>query len=377
MNDRRQPFPCYNRRANIMRRITTLIIFVAILACVLGLTHAVMYETVVHAFSIVSRSRLDLLRIVFGALAASFIVVSILSNKYDSIVTRFIYRASSVWLGFAMWLLLFSVLYWITDGIFSGWFVLTATLAMGIYGLIHADNIQITRYMIALPALPAAWRGKTAALVSDMHLGQVNGAAFAKKVSDQIESLRPDIIFVDGDLFDGVKVDVDAVVSPLSRLRAPHGIYFVTGNHEEFGANDHFIAAVRKIGIRVLDNEKVELDGLQIIGVDDHDSNIPGSFGRILSEMGIDRSRPSILVKHQPSLLAAAEEAGISLQVSGHTHRAQMWPLSYITRAIYKGYDYGLKRLGAMQVCTSSGAGTWGPPLRVGTRAEVVVLTFL
>ena len=94
-----------------------------------------------------------------------------------------------------------------------------------------------------------------------------------------------------------------------------------------------------------------------------------------LSRLAIDPRKPSILLKHEPRDLDVAEAAGISLQISGHTHKAQMWPLVYVAQRSYKGFAYGLKRLGRMQVYTSSGVGSWGPPMRVGTDGEIVVIT--
>ena len=209
-----------------------------------------------------------------------------------------------------------------------------------------------------------------------MHLGAIYGADFSSEVTDAVNALHPDIVWIGGDLYDGVKVDDDAIIAPLAGLKAPLGIYFVTGNHEEFGDSGPFITAIKKIGIRVLNNESVGINGLQLVGVDDRDSTDQVKFAAILSGLNIDKSRPSILLKHQPSQLDMAEKAGISLQISGHTHRAQIWPFSLITHWIFHGYDYGLNEWGTMKVLSSSGAGTWGPPMRVGTDAEIVVITF-
>jgi predicted MPP superfamily phosphohydrolase len=151
----------------------------------------------------------------------------------------------------------------------------------------------------------------------------------------------------------------------------------VTGNHEEFGAEEAFLRAVRAANIRTLIDEKIEIDGLQIIGVDYHNCAKREDFRAVLTHLAIDHSRPSLLLKHEPKDVQVAADAGISLQLSGHTHRGQMWPLGYIADVIYKGYAYGLKRAGATQVYTSSGVGTWGPPLRVGTDSEIVRITFL
>jgi predicted MPP superfamily phosphohydrolase len=115
---------------------------------------------------------------------------------------------------------------------------------------------------------------------------------------------------------------------------------------------------------------------LQIIGVDYRDTRREEPFRSILKKIGIDRQKPSILLKHAPLHLQAARDHGITLQLSGHTHQGQVFLFRFITSRVYQGYDYGLKRFGDLLVYTSSGAGTWGPPMRVDTKPEIVVLRF-
>jgi len=170
---------------------------------------------------------------------------------------------------------------------------------------------------------------------------------------------------------------LDKTIEPFSKVSAPYGTYFITGNHEEFSDNAPYLRAVRRVGIHVLNNEKVDLDGLQIIGVDYRDSRREEQFRTILQRMGIDPHKPSILLKHAPLNLRVAREQGISLQLSGHTHQGQVFLFRFITSRVYQGYDYGLKWFGDLLVYTSSGAGTWGPPMRIDTKPEIVVITFI
>jgi predicted MPP superfamily phosphohydrolase len=212
--------------------------------------------------------------------------------------------------------------------------------------------------------------------VSDTHLGQVRNHGFAREIAAMVQRLRPDFVFIGGDLYDGEAVDVDKVIEPLSRISVPLGTYFITGNHEEFYDNTIYLQAIRRAGMRVLDNEKVELDGVQIIGVDYRDAKREGDLKKILEKMNIDPKKPSILLKHVPTHLHVAEEQGISLQLSGHTHQGQVFLFRLITSRVYQGYDYGLKRFGDLQIYTSSGAGTWGPPMRLDTTPEIVIIEF-
>jgi hypothetical protein len=130
------------------------------------------------------------------------------------------------------------------------------------------------------------------------------------------------------------------------------------------------------VGIQVLNNAMISIDGLQLVGVHDSEAGDAAELRSILSGARIDRRRPSILLAHRPVNLAIAEDEGISLQLSGHTHRGQIWPWNLLVSRIYGRFGYGLAQLGKMQVYTSSGIGTWGPPLRLGTQSEIVLIRF-
>ena len=213
--------------------------------------------------------------------------------------------------------------------------------------------------------------------MSDTHLGPVRNNGFAQHIATMIQNLGPDIVFVGGDLFDGQPVDLDRIIEPFSRIFAPYGIYFITGNHEEFSDSTPYLQAVRRAGMRVLNDEIVEINGLQIIGVDYRDTRREERLKEILQKIKINRHKPSILLKHSPLNLQVAKDQGISLQLSGHTHHGQIFLLRFITSQVYHGYDYGLKWFGDLLVYTSSGAGTWGPPIRVDTKPEIVFITFI
>jgi predicted MPP superfamily phosphohydrolase len=188
---------------------------------------------------------------------------------------------------------------------------------------------------------------------------------------------KPHAIFIAGDLYDGTAIDAARAAEPLSQLTAvPHGVYFVAGNHEQFRDDTKYLNAVSAAGVRVLNNEKVEIDGLQIAGVPYRHAWQPKVFASVLNALRPDHNRASILLTHAPDHPEIAEAAGFSLQLSGHTHLGQFFPWSWIARRIYRQFVYGLSRIGKMQVFTSSGAGTWGPPLRLGSNPEIVVLQF-
>ena len=249
---------------------------------------------------------------------------------------------------------------------------------ISVYGIFHAKNISVVEIQVPMRHLPLKWKNRKAIWISDLHLGQIHSASFTRKIVKKINTLSYDIIFIGGDLYDGTSApDIHELIAPLKELSAPQGIYFITGNHEEFGDSGKFISAVKSIGIEILQDRMINVDGLQLIGVDYLTASNRDQFKKILSGLPIDTNKFSILLKHEPKDLDVALDAGISLQISGHTHRAQLWPLGYLANFIYKGFAYGLKTLGDMQIYTSSGVGTWGPPMRVGTNSEIVVFDFI
>jgi hypothetical protein len=197
-----------------------------------------------------------------------------------------------------------------------------------------------------------------------------------RRIVKKVSGLQPDIVFVTGDLYDGTRVDATSLSTPWKGFRTPLGTYFVTGNHEEFSDPSKFLEAVSASGMSVLNNEKVIVDGLQLVGVHHHDSTNAEHFRSILEGLAIDLEEPSILLSHAPHALAVPEAAGISLQLSGHTHGGQIFPFTWFTRRIFGEFTYGLKRFGRMMVYTTTGAGTWGPPMRVGTNPEIVLFEF-
>ena len=245
----------------------------------------------------------------------------------------------------------------------------------GLYGVLNASCTRITRATVRLANLPEAWRGRTAALISDLHLGHVRNGSFLRRLVAKILREEPDAVFIAGDMYDGTAIDAGRAAEPLSELTAPQGVYFVAGNHEQFGDDSKYLRAISAAGVRVLSSEKVEVDGLQILGVPFR-SAAGGRLASALDSMGLDRERASILLVHAPDHPEIAEAAGVSLQLSGHTHLGQFVPWSWMARRVYRQFVYGLSRIGKMQVFTSSGVGTWGPPLRLGSNPEIVMLQF-
>ena len=370
-----------------MRVQKGLIGLIVILQAVLFLTHFLVYETWTFSPAGSDLPGTLWIKLVLGLLSVSFVAASLLAFRYTDAAVRAFYRIAAVWLGFLTFLFLAAVFSWISFGVarLAGlevsfhrmveWLFGAAVLA-GLYGVFNASWTRITRTTVRLANLPPAWRGRRAALISDLHLGHVRNGSFLRRMVAKILKEEPDAIFIAGDLYDGTAIDVRRAAEPLSELVAPHGVYFVAGNHEQFGDDSKYLHAIAAAGVRVLINEKVEVDGLQIVGVPYRNAVHGGHFTSVLQGMRLDRNRASILLTHAPDHPEIAEAAGVSLQLSGHTHLGQFIPWSWMARRIYRQFVYGLSRIGKMQVFTSSGAGTWGPPLRLGSNPEIVVLQF-
>jgi len=366
------------------RRILLVVSFVQ---GIIFLGHAFVYATWRAFLPASSHRAISPLGAVFAVLSVTFVTASLLAWRSSHEVVRLYYTGSAVWLGFlnffflaacgcwpALVLVRLTGLNWSRPAI--GILFFAAGSLAGVYGLFNASLTRVRRITVQLGKLPASWRGRVVALVTDMHLGHVRGVGFSRRIMAMVTDLAPDVVLIGGDMFDGTAANLSALAQPWSQLAAPWGTYFVGGNHEEFAGLQKCLEAVRSAGIRVLDNEKIELDGLQLVGAHYRESSDPQQLRAILRRADLDRARASVLLAHAPNQLTVAEEAAISLQLSGHTHGGQFFPFTRIVSRIYGRFVYGLNRLETMQVYTSYGAGTWGPPMRVGTSPEIVLIEF-
>ena len=250
-----------------------LIIFIAIFQSFLWLIHFFLYET--WTFSPVGNDASGALwmKVVVGFLSVSFIGASLLAYRYNNAPLRLFYRAAAVWAGMLTFLVVAAACSWIIFGVarvagvgvnFHGIVELLFGVALvaGLYGVFNASWTRVTRTTVTLANLPAAWRGRRAVLISDLHLGHVRNGNFLRRMVAKILKEKPDVIFIPGDLYDGAAIDAGRAAEPLNRLVAPQGVYFVAGNHEQFGDDSKYLSAVSAAGVRVLTNEKVEVDGL-------------------------------------------------------------------------------------------------------------------
>ncbi|MBT2402355.1 MULTISPECIES: metallophosphoesterase [unclassified Streptomyces] len=246
------------------------------------------------------------------------------------------------------------------------------TVGYGTYGVLRGPSVK--RVTVPLAKLPRAAHGFRIAVVSDIHLGPVLGRAHTQRIVDTVNRTQPDLIAIVGDLVDGNVHDLGPAAEPLRGLRAAHGSYFVTGNHEYFSGAQQWIDHVRELGLTPLENARRELPLFDLAGVNDIQGETEGHGPDFQAALGDrNRSRAAVLLAHQPVVIHDAVRHGVGLQLSGHTHGGQLWPGNYLAE-LANPTVAGLERYGDTQLYVSRGAGAWGPPVRVGAPSDITVV---
>jgi predicted MPP superfamily phosphohydrolase len=394
--------------------MVTIIKFIGFIAVFLLLVfgaHYLLYTSTVRLMTISDPGIRKIFLWIIVCLAVSFFPSVLLLHLHVNIFTRTLYIISCVWLGLFVYLLmaigLIWVIFWMTKAfgtlpnmrIVSIVFFLLV-MAFAIHGFWRAFSPVVKSVSVRIDGLPEHWRNHTIVQLSDLHLGAINGIGFIKRITKKVDRIKPDLVLITGDLFDGMGGDLRSFIEPLNGLKASKGVFFVTGNHEGYLGLDKALSIISKTHIEVLDDKIAELDGLQIIGISFPEHHRDNRARWLLKESGTyDAGKPSILLYHTPTnideynadrgnqqartywfpdtSMRLAKEMGIDLQLSGHTHKGQFFPFGLLTHAVYKGYDYGLHRDGRFQIYISSGVGTWGPPMRSGCQSEIVKIMLL
>ncbi len=313
-------------------------------------------------------------------------MVMIMRGNYTSGISHIISNTSNIMLGIMMFLVCYMLLVDLIHLVAKfqpltfGAIVLTLTLATTAYSLYNARNTQVIHQDIDIPNMEKPMR---IAQLSDIHLGHYWGKRTLNRIVNQVVAENVDAVVITGDMFDGrVRINQD-VLSPFQKITVP--IYFVEGNHDGYSGVSDIKRLLSANGIQVLSNQKVEINGLQIVGLDylmpDKES-IDGFHGSLsdvtmqseLPTLNIDKNRPSILLHHNPVGVNYAAENGINLYLAGHTHAGQLFPATLFAAAMFE-YNKGLYQYNDhTQVYVSQGSGTFGPPMRLGTESEITIL---
>ena len=261
--------------------------------------------------------------------------------------------------------------------------VAAGAASVGLVGVGAATALgppDLLQLPVRLRRLDPAFRGFRIAVVSDIHLGPLAGRAHTERIVETINEAAPDLVAIVGDLVDATVEELGAAAEPLRDLASPEGTFFVTGNHEYFVEDtSSWLAELERLGVHPLRNENTAIRrggaAFDLVGVNDiagEQRGDPPDFGRALT--GIDASRPTILLAHQPVQVSEAAARGVDLQLSGHTHGGQMWPFHYIVRLAQPSLA-GLSTVNDTQLYVTRGAGFWGPPVRIGAQPDVTVLS--
>jgi len=243
------------------------------------------------------------------------------------------------------------------------------------FGFFSARNVKITKIDIPLEKLSPKHNSLNIVQISDVHLGTIIHKERLIEIVEKANALNPDLVLITGDLVDENVDKLEDMVEPLSKIKSRLEVYAVTGNHEFYAGVDKVVRFMEQAGVSVLRNRYVTIDSmLNLVGLDymTEEQQLGRKNPPLETIMtGMDKSFPTILMYHTPIRLKKAEVAGIDLQLSGHTHKGQLFPFNLITKLVYT-VDSGYARIGKMQIYVSNGVGTWGPPLRVGAPPEIV-----
>jgi predicted MPP superfamily phosphohydrolase len=327
-----------------------------------------------------------------GLGALSIVAGPIASRRLERRPARWLHWLSGLWMG-SMFLLLVALA--LLD--LGGWMLGTAAhaaqvgldllpgararaasalwLAGGaaLIGLLQVmRGPRLARVELVLPRWPAALDGYRIVQLSDLHFGPILDRRFARELALRVNALDADLCAITGDLVDGPVARVGDEVAPLAALRARDGVFYTVGNHDRYSGAADWTRFVERLGWTALRNRSRELGRpgarFALAGVDDDATDLDGALASVSPEL------PVVLLAHDPRAFGAAARAGVDLQLSGHTHAGQIWPFALLVR-LYVRWVRGHHRQGASQLYVSPGTGFWGPPMRLGTRAEITEIT--
>ncbi|MDZ7332812.1 MAG: metallophosphoesterase [candidate division KSB1 bacterium] len=370
------------------------IIFFSIVLAIYGAANYYIFIRGWQALPLGSRLRIPYL-VLFIFLAVSYVIGRFLEKIYLSLLSDILVWIGSFWIAMFFYFFLIVVLidlarlinHWlpffhlITDNsvklkqtalIISTAIVVLIVLA----GFINACAFRVKELALTIPKRTNMTSLHIVA-VSDIHLGTIVGRKRFCKIVNKINSLNPDLILLVGDVVDEDLAPVirENLGEALLHLRSKLGVYAITGNHEYFGGVEAAVQYLKAHGVTVLRDSVVNVNSsLYLVGREDRSSNrIIGRQRKELAELiaQTNKQLPVILLDHQPFKLNEAAENGFDLQLSGHTHHGQLWPLNYITKKVYEK-SWGYLKKGNTHIYVSCGVGTWGPPARLGNRPEIL-----
>ena len=305
----------------------------------------------------------------------SYPVAAMIERVISNTITRIFYTGASAWMGISFYLLTFIAIYWLLSLVFkipgevAGIIIISLTSVLSIYSLLNSLYLNVKEIEIPLNHLK---RDMKVVQLSDIHIGSIRNSSYMEKIVSKTNEINPEIVFITGDMVDGSARLHTNTFDSINKLNAP--VFFITGNHETYEGLDEVFRVLRNTDMRILRDEMVECNGIQIIGVDyTFEYN---HMEKVLSKLKIDDEKPSIMLYHLPRELKTVANAGIGLQLSGHTHAGQMFPFNYLVRLMFPLFS-GIYKYEETYLYVSPGTGTWGPPMRLGSRCEITVINLI
>ena len=349
-----------------MKRILQLIIFVSVFFLGFLALNYLVFLALGNLFAF-PRNGYFYLVVLFAALF--YPVAALLERTLSNGFSRGFYFLSASWVGIAFFLLWGLIIYY-TLTLFvklpnyaAGIIIVSVTIIVSGYSILKATHLEIKDIEVPIKGLKEKIH---IVQITDIHIGPVREHKFLQKIVETCNHQNPDLIFITGDLFDGSSQIHDEIIDTLNKFSSP--VFMVTGNHDYFQGMDEVSQALKRTQIKVLNNQKFQFNDLQVIGV--NYSFQSGHLERSLQKMYFEKDKPSVLLYHLPRELEAAHNAGVDLQLSGHTHNGQIFPFKYLVKLQFP-YIGGLYQYKGTSIYVSQGTGTWGPPMRLGSRCEV------
>ncbi|MGB9936549.1 MAG: metallophosphoesterase [Methanobacterium sp.] len=351
-----------------MRRIIQFVMFMSVLFFALL---AVNYFIFFTMGILLDLSSITIYSLVF-LFAISYPASAVLEKTVSHILTRAFYTISSAWMGISVFIVFLIIGYEILNFIFNippftaGIGIIIVASFVSIYAILNSMFFEIKEVIINIPNLKEEMQ---IVQLSDIHIGSVRNSGFMNKIVEKTNHLNPDIVLITGDTVDGSAKLHPRMFNAIDGLKAPS--FLIIGNHEVYEGLQEVLEVLSTTKTKILRDELVEVHGIQIIGIDysfdkDHLKNV-------LSKLEIDEFKPSILMYHVPNEIETVNKAGINLQLSGHTHKGQLFPFNFLGKLFFP-YFSGLYEYNETSLYVSQGTGTWGPPMRLGSKNEITLI---
>jgi predicted MPP superfamily phosphohydrolase len=318
--------------------------------------------------------------IAFLALASSYFLARFFERSVLSVPLTYV---GSVWMGIIAIALSVFILQMIASWMFPRYVVLLTYVTILVVVLASGYSLynglrqpRIRELHIPISKLPKSLDGFSIVQLADIHLERSKSPRWWDSVVNRVNNLHPDLILIVGDLVDEDIRSNSRFVDAIGRLQSPNGVVAVTGNHEYYAGFDAFVNLCDSLGILLLRNSSMTIaNSIELIGVNDDAAKQVGEAGVDLDKAmeNCDTSKATILMCHRPLYFEQAVAKGVDLQLSGHVHVGQLPPMDVIVMLVFK-YYYGLHRKGTSHIYTTSGTGTWGPPMRLFSRSEIVYI---